>query len=429
MTPESWDIAKFLSAHAWRFLAVPVLLCLSAFFSGAETALFSLSAGRLHRLVQSGPAGGVLSSLMRSPQRLLNTLLLGNMLVNTTYTGIWAVLVIDLEACGAPAWVTGAASVMPLVLLILLGESSPKMAAMAAINRSALVVAWPLAIIQRALGPLLWLMEHLAVRPLTRLLAPRPALRPDITGDELASVLELSARRGMLDRSASSLLREIIELTDLRVADIMVPRVDMVTYDVDAPPQGLLDLFRRTRLRRVPLYEGDVEHIVGVVQAKRLFLGGSARLRDLADKVLFVPETANVERLLIQFRVRRAQMAIAVDEYGGTAGLVTLTDALAEIVGDIRDRRQARREPAVRRIADRQFLLDGDLPIHEWADTFRMELSSRRISTIGGFVTSLLGRIPRAGDEVTYRNLRFAVQSVRGRRIGKLLVTLPEAHT
>jgi CBS domain containing-hemolysin-like protein len=413
-----------LSQYAGQLLGMLILLAASAFFSGSETALFSLTRGQLQRLRRGAATGRLVAALMRQPQRTLNTLLLGNMLVNVAYAAIAAVTVLDLRASGASAWVIGTVSVVPLIALILLGEATPKMLAILTAERWALLVAGPLMIVRRALSPLLWCAEHLAVLPLTRMLAPQVHHPSEVTTDELGAVLELSARRGILDRDANELLQEIVELSDLRVADIMVPRVDMIAYDLDGSREGLIELFRQTRLRRIPVYEGHIDAVLGMVHAKRLLLNPDASLRELVVKVPFVPEAGSVERALLQFRVTRTQMAIVVDEYGGTAGLVTLEDALEQIVGDIPDARDEATGPAVERISPRQYVLDGDLAIHEWVDAFKMDLAGKRISTVGGFVTSLLGHIPRVGQEAAYGNLRFRVESMRGRRIGKLRLEL-----
>jgi CBS domain containing-hemolysin-like protein len=239
-------------------------------------------------------------------------------------------------------------------------------------------------------------------------------------------MLELAAQRGILHHEASALLQEIVELTDLRAGDVMAPRVDMAAYDVDGPAEGLLELFRTTHLRRIPVYEKDVDHVLGVVPAKRLLLGDPRPLRQLVEKTPFVPEAANLERVLVLFRVTRTQMAIVVDEYGGTAGVVSMQDVLEEIVGDLPDPYEAPHGPAVERISEREYRLDGDLAIHDWADVFGMDLSGKRISTIGGFILSRLGHIPRVGESVDYRNLRFTVLSMRGRRIEKAALELRE---
>ena len=318
-----------------------------------------------------------------------------------------------------------AASLAALLVLILFGEVFPKMLAMAAGPHLAVPAAAALEVIGRVAGPVLWVLEKILVVPLTRLIAPAQGGAGDITAEELAALLDLSAKRGVIDRDVNALLQEIVALTDIRVADIVVPRVDMIAYDVDADPSGLIELCTQTRLRKIPVYEKDIDHVLGVVHAKRLLLGPAPPpLRQLVAKVPFVPEAARVERLLIQFRVTRTQMAIVVDEYGGTAGLVTLEDVLEEIVGDMPDSHAAAAGPAVQRISDSEYLLDGDLAIHEWEDAFKIDLSRGQISTVGGFVISLLGRIPQAGEQAEYRNLRFTVVSMRRRRIDKLRLEL-----
>jgi len=416
-----------VATHAWELLLMGLLLLCSGFFSGTETALFNLSRGQLHRLQHSRHgAGRLVASLMARPRRILNTLLLGNMIVNVAFAGTSAMVVLAMEQSGVSAWAVGAAALASLLGLILIGEVAPKMLAYAVGERWALVAARILAVIERIFAPPLWVFEGLFITPLARMIAPRKRARLAVTPDELAAVIDLSAKRGIIDRDVNAVLQEIVTLSDLRVSDTMVPRVDVVAYSVDAPAEGLMDLFRRTHLRRIPVYEGNLDRILGVVHAKRLLLGPGQPLRQLVAKVPFVPETANLERVLLQLRVKRSQLAIVVDEYGGTAGLITLEDVIEEIVGDIRDPLEKPTGPAVEQLGERQYRIDGDLAIHEWAEAFKIDLSGQRISTLGGFVTSLLGRIPREGDRAEYSNLRFVVESMRGRRVGKLRVELHE---
>jgi putative hemolysin len=416
----------FFADRLLELALLAALLGLSAFFSGSETALFSLSPGQLYRLRRGGRGARTAAALMARPQEILHSLLLGNLLVNVAYATISAVMVLELARpqMHLSAWVPAAASLVPVLVLILVGEVLPKMLAMLVAERWATLAAAPMALLKRAALPVITALHRAIVGPLTQILAPRPTGRADISSDELAALLDLSAKRGILDRQTNVLLQEIVELTDLRVRDVMVPRVDMICYDLDAPRAGLVKLLERTKLRRVPVYEKDVDHVVGVVHAKRVLFHGGVPLREAVVKVPFVPEAANLERTLTQLRAKRSQMAIVVDEYGGTAGLVTMQDILEEIVGDIPDPHEEARGPAVQEIAPGQYVLDGNLAIHEWDDAFDMELSGKRISTIGGFVTSLLGRIPAQGDEVTYRNLHFTVRSMRRRRVESLELRL-----
>ncbi|MHC4983883.1 MAG: hemolysin family protein [Planctomycetota bacterium] len=419
-------LAAFFAEHVWQLVLMAFLLLASGYCSGTETAFFNLSRGQLHRLRHGRTPGPLVAAIMTRPRRVLHTLLLANMLVNVAFAGLAAIIVLELSQQDAGAWAAAAVSLAALLALILFGEVTPKMLAYALHERWALIAAAPLVAIQRILAPALWLLEKAFVQPLVRIIAPRRAAKDTVSAQELAAVLELSAKRGIIDRDVTALLQEIVSLSDLRVSEIMVPRVDIIAYDVDAPPEGLMRLFRRTNLRRIPVYQGNLDRIIGLVHAKRLLLKGDGGLRDLAAPMTFVPEAANVERLLLQLRTKQTQTAIVVDEYGGTAGLVTLEDVLEQIVGDLPDPRDLERGPAVVELAGGEYQIDGDLAIHEWADAFNIDLAGQRISTVGGFVTSLLGHIAQVGDAATYRNLRFTIESMRGRRIGRLKLKLLE---
>jgi putative hemolysin len=417
----------FLAGRVWQFVALLGLLTASAIFSGSETALFSLSPGQLFRLRRGRAGGHAAVSLMEKPQQILHSILLGNLLVNVAYSGISAVMVIDLQRdVRPPAYLVVAVSLVPVLVLILAGEVLPKMLAMLVAERWAVLASPALAVLKKVMTPVIATLHRAVVGPLTRIIAPRRSGGVDISAEELAALLALSAKRGILDHRASVLLREIVELTDLRVADVMVPRVDAISYDVDGPSAGLARVFRRTKLRRIPVYADDVDHIIGVVHAKRVLCEPDVALRDVVVGVPFVPEAANLEQVLSQLRDRRSQMAIVVDEYGGTAGLVTLEDILEEIVGDIPEPHEAGDSPAVELAGAGRYILDGDLAIHEWDDALALALTARRVSTIGGFVTSLLGSIPSVGAVATYRNLRFTVLQMRRRRVGKVELCLVE---
>lgn len=420
----------YLLTHSWEFLVLAALLVASAFFSGTETALFNLTRGQLYRLSHSqAKVARLVASLMRQQQHTLHTLLLGNMIVNTAYSAVTAIMVLALSRHGLNPYVAAAASVVPLLTLILVGEVTPKMLAYRLAERWALLAAAPTALLDRAFAPVVWVLENGLVSPISRIIVPRSSHARDITAEELAGLLDLSARRGLLDRDANALLREIMQLTDIRVGDIMIPRVDMLAYDINEPREQLIELFRTSRLRKLPVYDGDIDRILGVIYAKRLLLEETANVRQLVEKVPFVPEAANLERVLLQLRVTRRQMAFVVDEYGGLAGLVTLEDIIEQIVGDIDGASDEGRGEPVRRLSDSEYLIDGDLSVHDWIDAFKIDLSGQRISTVGGFVISLLGRIPAVADTAGYRNLRFTVLEMKGRRISKLRLELREEGT
>jgi len=419
------DWPDFLMCHAFSLVAMLVSLVLAACVNGTEAAMFSLSPGQLYRMRHShNRLARLVPKLLATPRRILNTLLLMNLLVTTALAGLTAVMVLDVEQRGHSV-VAVAMSVVPLLALILVGEMVPKLLGFAAPVGWSQLAAYPVLILSRGLLPVLWVLEKLLVNPLLRIVAPSVSSR-EITSDELASLLELSAKRGIIAHDASRLLREIVQLNDLRVSDIMVPRVDMIAYDIHDSREGLAKLFQESHLRKIPVYDTQPDAVVGVIYGKDLLLSEATPLRDLAVKVPFVPAAGVVERLLVQFRVTRKQMAMVVDEYGGLAGLVTLKDIVEEIVGDIPDAADGPVQPAVERLAHNQYLLAGDLPIHDLADVLGVNLVAARITSVGGFLVSLLGRMPKPGDEARYRNLKFSVVSTRRRRVNKLRLELME---
>lgn len=418
-----------VTVGGWELAVLITCLLLSGFFSGSETALFTLTPADLQRFREAaGPGARSVGRLMRRPRRLLNTLLLGNMFVNIAFSATAAVLVLGLEQAGQPGWVVAAASVAPLLAVILFGEVTPKMLAYSVAKQWSVLVALPILLLQRLLEPLLWVLERGLVDPLTKLLAPRASTEPFITAEELSALMGLSARRGILDHDAGEMLQEIVELKDLRARDVMVPRVELVAFDLRRDPAELRELFRKTHLRKIPVYEGDLDNVLGVIHAKRLLMNPDAALQGMIRPVSFLPEAADLERVLHQLRSKHAQMAIVVDEYGGTAGLITLEDVLEEIVGDIRDIDEAEPPPAVQRINEREYALSGRLLVRDWAEAFDLEPVEGRISSLGGLVTQLLGRIPAVGDTVTYRNLHFTVTAMRGRRVHTLRLELLDEH-
>ena len=422
-------ISQFLLAEYGQLLLLLALLAAGAFFSGAETALFSLSRGQLYQLAHSDRRlQRMAASLMRHPDNLLTTVLLGTNIVRILYFVWSSLLIIRLRGSVAhgATWASAAAAVS-LLGVIIFSEILPKTVCFLAARAVSPLAAPVLAALGWGVRPARRLLMAVLVGPLTRLLAPARGRRGDLGAEEIASLLALSEQRGLIGADQTELLKEVIDLSGLRAADIMVPRVDVVAHEVNGPVDGLIERIRHKRVTKIPVYEGDLDHIVGVVYAKRLLAEAGKTLRELLEPVQFVPEAASLERVLLQFRSTRNPLAVVVDEYGGTSGIVTLEDVLEEIVGEIVEEGDAEQAPAVQQVGPGQWLVAGNLPIHEWAEDFGVDLAAVRFSTVGGFVVSLLGRIPTVGAEAAYRNVTFTVEAVRRRRISLLRVRVEEA--
>ena len=423
-------MVEVLSAFPFHLAAMALLLCASAFFSGSETALFYLSRDQLRRFRTSGsPLRYLAARLMDDPRRVLVTVLFGNMTVNVGFFAMSVMLahqIGDRFSGQAWGWRVGIFIVAPL-LVIVFGEVTPKSLAATRPARIAPWVSLPLTFLGWVVLPLRMVLGYVVVGPLQRLITGRrPVPCALVTTDELQAIVEVSEREGAVSRDESEMLTEVLELAELRVREVMTPRVEIVACDVRTPPPRVLDIFRRSRHTKIVVYEGRIDETRGVVYAKTAFLNPDHPLAVLVQPVHYVPETKTVESLLQEFRAKRIQFALAVDEYGGVAGLVTLEDCLEEIVGEIEDEMDRPGLEPVRRLGPAEYLLAGNLSIRSWADLFDQDRPDvgGRYSTVAGFVTSLLGRVPRQGDTVTWRNLEFTVEEVRRRRVMRVRLRL-----
>lgn len=409
---------------------LPALLLASGFISGSETALFSLSAHQRLALTRRGHiAGHAVAALLAETRDLLITLMLGNMIANVTFFVLSAVLLLRVEHRGqAPAPAVAALSFASLVALILCGEVLPKLVAQRLAAGWAAAAAVPLLTIHRAIAPLRLALRLLVITPLARLIAP--ARRPgELSAQELTRLLELSARRGVIHPEEEDMLHGVLDLGRLLVRDIMTPRVDLVAFEIHRPVAELLDLIRSSRRSHIPVYDGDLDNVLGVVEARQIMLRrppDAARLRRLIRQTAFVPELQRADRLLMEFRKRGHNLAVAVDEYGGTAGLATIEDVAEQMVGDMPGEGDPR-GPEIEQLPDGGFRVAAGLSVQDWIDSLGIQRPSVDAVTLGGLVMARLGRLPRVGDVVREGNLLLEVETMDRRRIQTLRVRLAAA--
>jgi len=370
---------------------------------------------------------------MDNPRRLLVTVLFGNMTVNTAFFVMGVTLVHEVglrhpEHLAQWRFIIG---ILVPVLVIVFGEVTPKSVAASMPGRLAPLVGVPLLVLQVVVLPVRVLLGYTIVIPLTRLIVGgRRPERGFVTTDELQALVELSEKEGAVTADESDMLVEVLELGERRVREAMTPRVEVVGCQLATPMNDVLDLLRGSRLTKLLVYEGPMDHVVGVVYAKEAYLQPEGPLERLVRPVHFVPETKAVESLLKEFRARRIQFAVVVDEYGGLAGVVTLEDCLELIVGEIEDETDQPSAAPVQKRGPSEYLLAGDLSVRSWEDLFGVDLpeAGARYTTVAGFVTSLLGRLPAAGESVRWRNLEFTIEEVRRRRIHRVRVRLLSAE-
>ena len=398
--------ASFADGPLW--LALAALLALSGTFSASETALFSLDAPMLLRTTPK------VRRLLEHPRDLLISILLGNLIVNLLFF-----LLMARALRGFPDAPLLVRWLLPLMAILVAGEILPKTMAMRAALPVARVVATPLGVLVAITGPARSVIRFL-VEFAFQILGISRADERRITPEMLGDVLEKSADQGLIQVDEADLLAEIVELEGIRVREIMTPRVDMVAIDLQNPDRDAAVKRALERLNtHVCVVDGSPDVVVGQIRVRDLLVEPDLDLRARSEPVMFVPEVANARKLLQSLRAEHAELAVVVDEWGGTAGLVTLEDVFEEIVGDLRVEGEPRSKPVVP-LGEGVYRVDGSLSVRDWNEQFGFAFVPNEYETVGGFVTARLGRIPRAGDEVRLGDLMLEVQHVRGRRVEKV---------
>lgn len=401
-------------------LLLAALLCFSAFFSASETALFSLQPQQLAAwAVSSNPLRRLAHRLLDEPRKLLLTVLLGNLLVNVTFYAVVSMHAIEVAHEGH-AWRATAMGLSALVVLIFFGEVTPKVVALGFTEFLAMAAAPVLWGMKTLLWPVRVLLGALA-RPFSAVLVDRRPKAPYVTPDELKMLIEQSEERGLIDRREGLLMRELVDFSRVTVREVMVPRVDLVMFRKGRPAAELVELVRHTGHSRVPVYGSSPDDVVGILDAREALLDPTRPIDEVLEKVYYVPESKTVESLLGEFRREKKTTAIVVDEYGGTAGLVTLEDVVEAIVGDIHDEYDVPK-PKARVCGENCYVLSGRVSVSDWADVFGLTVAERRPVTLGGLVLMLLGHLPKEGEQAACGNVRFTITRVRGRSVEEVLV-------
>jgi putative hemolysin len=424
-----------------QLLVVLILILLEAFFVAAEIALVTLRRTRVDQLVEERRIGArTVRRLTDDPTRFLAVVQIGVTFVGFLASAFAAIVFSDPLARWLSGWQPLAAwsdaiavVVVTIVLAaftIVVGELVPKSLALAHIDRTALALAGPIDVIGRLLAPIVSLLTWV-----TRLIAHSlggdvSTRQAQISSEELRLIVERGGEQGVLEAEEEQMISAVIELGDRRVHEIMVPRTDMTALPITATVDEALDTIIAEGHSRIPVYRKTVDEIVGVLYAKDLlpFLKSSQKpdLRKLLRTPLYVPESMSIDDLLHKIQGRKVHLAIVLDEYGGTAGIVTIEDLLEEIVGEIQDEYDTE-EPLTVMLSDTEARVDGRVAVDDLAELFDVDLGdledSDEYDTVGGLIYHRVGGVPRPGDRVELpdHGLTLTVEVTDGRRVGKVL--------
>jgi len=399
----------------WTILGVCLLL--SAFFSSSETALMSIGKVRVRQLKERHTRlGNLLERLLASPDRLISTILIGNNIVNTAASSAATAIAIALVP-GHPVLV---ATVGVTVLLLVFAEVTPKVIATAKPDMVSLLVVQPLTVIYRVLGPFVGIFN--ALPRLIMFLLTGGTKRLTSTSEDIKTIAVLGREEGIIGLDEQEMIHSVVEFGALNAGQIMVSRVDILSLDLDLPREAEIDQVIESGHSRIPVYRGSKDHIDGVLQARDFLVawrrGKAEGIERFVRPPFFIPESMRVSTLFREFRARNERMAVVVDEYGGTAGIVTLEDVLGEIVGEIVDEDRDVALLAARR--DGSLTVSGQIALDDLNDKAGLELPDDEFQTLSGLLVNHLGRVPYSGEEIALPGVVFQVLDADHRRIYRL---------
>ncbi len=400
------------------WLIIAGLLLLSAFFSSIETALFSISQLSLERIRRKDPQKGRwIASLLKDPSRMVNLIITGNTLVNVAFSVIWTGWFILAFGDRSVIW----AVISGTVMLLLLGELLPKAFAISYAEAWVYVgcgflriISWILLPVSQLVGRILKLLFGIFGLKFGK-------VEMGLNEEELDALLELGEKRGLLQEIEAQMLKEAMELDERTVDEIMTPRVDIVGVDILSSLDDIRKLLRSKKFSKLPVYKGSVDYILGYIRTSEVLLHPEKDWRTFMRKALMVPETKTLSDLLDDFRQMDEELSIVIDEYGGTAGLVTLEDVVEEIMGNISDEFDKDFDQIMRR-SDGAYIVSGMTSLRNLQDELGLDLEVEEVDTVGGFVLHKLGYVPKGGERFMYKGWVWEIDKVRGNRIEQVVV-------
>ena len=413
-------------------LAIALLLLVSAFFAGSETALTAVSRGRMHQLEKDGSkAAHHVNALVANREKLIGSVLLGNTFINILASSLATEILAPQLGERAVLIVTAGMT----MAVLFFAETLPKTLAIARTDRFALAVAWPLRIVIAILSPIVATVQFLVWR-LLFLFGVRPHENDDADAahDEIRGAVALHHQEGTVEREHREMIDGVLDLRELRVGDVFMHRKHMTAIDLDQPKDALIQAVMESEHTRLPLWRDEPDNIIGILNTKHLAQALVERRGDyreldigaLATPPWFVPDTTRLEELLAAFRAHHSPFALVVDEYGALQGLVTLEDVLAEVIGELPDENQAEQRSDVRRRPDGSYLVDGTVPVRDLNRELDWSLPEEDATTIAGLVIQEAHAIPEPGQRFSFFGYTFEVLQRQRNQITALRVTPPK---
>jgi len=425
------------SSDAIQVLILMALVGLSAFFSSAETALVTVNKIRIRNLIEEGNRrAAILSKVIEDQGKMLSAILIGNNIVNISASSLATILVTRwLSGTGLAAVAAGISTGALTLIVLVFGEITPKTCATIHSEKIALAYARIIYTWMFIATPLIFIMNNLSMGILFLMRVDPNDKSDSYTEEEIRTIVDVSHEDGVIEPEEREMINNVFDFGDANAKDIMVPKVDMSFLNMNATYNDMMELYKENKYTRYPVYEETTDNVIGMINVKDLLIYEDKEhfdARNILRSVLYTHEHKKTSDLLLEMKKSSTNLAIVLDEYGVTSGMVTIEDLLEEIVGDIRDEYDEDEERLVRQLSDREYMAAGamsldDLNSYLKLDEQNLRLESEDYDSIGGIIIGLLDHLPHVGEEVTTENgIRLVVDSVEKNRISEVHLYLPE---
>ncbi|MCK4916595.1 MAG: HlyC/CorC family transporter [Candidatus Omnitrophica bacterium] len=393
-----------------------LFLMLSAFFSASETAIFSLSSFKLHKLSEKYSKARAVKTLLKKPIRLLSAIVFGNMLVNISIASLSTAIFV--KAFGENGLFF--AVFLSGILILFIGEVLPKTFAIHTAERLSLIVSPVIIVFSKIFYPIIIVMEKI-VDSLSYFIVKKPRTS-SLSDEEFKATLLQSKKDGQISAQEEKMISHVLEFKDTQASEILIPRIDIEGIDTKLSQSEILDVLRDKKHSKFPVYEGSLDNIVGILYAKEVFLNSDKDYHDFLHSPMFIPESKGIDDLLKLFLEKNERVAIVLDEYGGAEGLITFEDISEEIFGEMYDEFEKIVEQMVE-ISRNTWKVSGKTPIKSVNMTLNLDIPEEE-DTIAGFLLSKWERIPRSNEKIEFKNIIFTIERATARRIVSIIIDI-----
>lgn len=417
-------------SYIMEFVALIILILLSAFFSSAETSLTTVNKHRLRALAEEGNKSALkVLQLVDNPSKMLSAILIGNNIVNISSSALATTLTTNLFG---NAYIGISTGILTLAVL-LFGEITPKTLATLYSEKLSMIYIYVIAPFTAILTPVIWIVDRLSGIIFFILRVDRDKAQNTMTEGELRTIVDVSVEDGVLEKEEKSMINNVVDFGDSKAKDVMVPRADMAFISVDADYDEVFATFKEDHYSRLPVYDDNKDTVIGIIYLKDLFFfhdgkGGKSKdafsVREVMREPFFVYEYQKTSSIMTEMRNRFVSLAIVLDEYATAVGLITLEDLLEEIVGEIRDEFDMDELQSVTKVNENRFEVDASLKLSDIEDQIGISLESEDYDSLGGYVIELLDHLPSVGETVMKDGITFKVISMDKNRIDRVGIVI-----